>query len=108
MDASYDLTPEQLVERIPSCDALIIRSATKVLAFGKSASAWTACTVFALPNPPLDIAHGHADRELNPPLRPDTVGFMHQRPCMPTGYAPAAWWVPGVCMCLAGYAVRQT
>ena len=34
MDASYDLTPEQLVERIPSCDALIIRSATKVLAFG--------------------------------------------------------------------------
>ena len=35
VDASYDLTPEQLVERIPSCDALIIRSATKVLAFGK-------------------------------------------------------------------------
>lgn len=35
MDASYDLTPEQLVERIPSCDALIIRSATKVLAFGR-------------------------------------------------------------------------
>ena len=34
MDASYDLTPEQLVERIPSCDALIIRSATQVRALG--------------------------------------------------------------------------
>jgi len=32
VDASYDLTPEQLIERIPGCDALIIRSATKARA----------------------------------------------------------------------------
>lgn len=51
VDASYDLTPEQLVERIPSCDALIIRSATQVRAFGsKRVSVDRACmTCIALP-----------------------------------------------------------
>jgi len=31
VDASYDLTPEQLCEKVATADALIIRSATQVL-----------------------------------------------------------------------------
>lgn len=32
-DCSYDLTPEQLCEKVKNADALIVRSATKVLTF---------------------------------------------------------------------------
>lgn len=38
VDASYDLTPEQLIERIPSSDALIIRSATKARALADTSA----------------------------------------------------------------------
>ena len=90
MDASYDLTPEQLVERIPSCDALIIRSATKARAFCSDRVSMELAFMMALPNLPLDSVRGHANKELNPPLRPHMMSPMRQSPCMPAVPAPTA------------------
>ena len=73
VDASYDLTPEQLVERIPSCDALIIRSATKVRAFGhQRVSMESEHAAPIVLSTPLGLARAHAGQGAGS-LLPETM-----------------------------------